>query len=116
MTVRLYYCAHQRIAQPQFGLAFHHESGAQVSGPNNVLADYHVPHVQGSGYMDYSIPSLPLLPGRYLVTAAIHDCGGLHAYDFWPHCTEFIVAPGPQIKERYGLFYIPASWRLTEQE
>lgn len=116
MTVRLHYHAHRRVERPQFGLAIHHESGAQVSGPNNVFSDYEVESVEGPGYMDYHIPSLPLLPGRYLVTAAIHDNKGLHSYDFRRYCAEFIVVPSQQIKERYGLFYIPASWHISPQD
>jgi lipopolysaccharide transport system ATP-binding protein len=114
MTVRLYYRAHQRLARPQFGLAFYHESGAHVSGPNNVFAGYEVSGIEGPGHMDYHIPALPLLPGRYLVTAAIHDHAGLHAYDYRRHCAEFVVVSAPQIKERYGILYIPASWQLTQ--
>jgi len=115
MTVRLYYQAHQRIERPQFGLAIYHESGAHISGPNNVFAGYEVKSIEGSGYMDYHIPRLPLLPDRYLITAAIHDYEGLHAYDFRRYCAEFVVMPAPEIKERYGLFHIPASWHLTPQ-
>ena len=116
ITLRLHYQAHQRIEQPQFGLAIHHESGAQVSGPNNVFSGYEVRSIEGSGYMDYRIPELPLLPGRYLVTAAIHDYEGLHAYDVRRYCAEFIIMPSSEIKDRYGIFHIPASWHLKEQD
>ena len=116
ITLRLHYQAHQRIEQPQFGLAIHHESGAQVSGPNNVFSGYEVRSIEGSGYMDYRIPELPLLPGRYLVTAAIHDYEGLHAYDVRRYCAEFIIVPSSEIKDRYGIFHIPASWHLKEQD
>jgi ABC-type polysaccharide/polyol phosphate transport system ATPase subunit len=116
MTVRLHYRAHRRVEWPQFGLAIHHESGAHVSGPNNVLSDYEVESIEGSGHMDYRIPSLPLLPGRYLITAAIHDHEGLHSYDFRRYCAEFIVVPSQKIKERYGIFHIPAIWHISPRD
>ncbi len=116
MTVRIYYRAHRRIERPQFGLAINHESGTHVSGPNNVFSGYEVESIEGPGYIDYCIPTLPLLPGRYLVTAAIHDYEGLHAYDFRRYCAEFIVVPAQEIKERYGILHIPASWHLTPQD
>lgn len=116
MIVRLHYRAHQRIEQPQFGLAIHHESGAHVSGPNSVFSDYEVESIEGCGYMDYHILSLPLLPGRYLITAAIHDHEGLHSYDCRRYCTEFIIVPSREIKERYGIFHIPAFWHISSRD
>src|SRR3712207_345639 len=61
VTVRMHYVAHQPIERPVFGIALHHESGLWLSGPNTRFAGVDIPLVYGAGYVDYSIPNLPLL-------------------------------------------------------
>jgi lipopolysaccharide transport system ATP-binding protein len=109
-TVRIHYTAHQPLRQPKFGLALYHESGFHLSGPNNVLGDLEIPEVDGPGYVDYVVERLPLLPGTYLLTVAIHDLAGTHTYDLIHQQFVFRVRRGG-VCEGYGTFYIPAVWR-----
>lgn len=112
MRVRIRYLAHQPIQEPQFGLAFFHSSGFHISGPNNVFAAYHIPEISGPGFVDYVIEHLPFLPGSYLITAAIHDLEGRHAYDQIHQRWTFRVRSGG-VAERFGSFYIPATWHWS---
>ena len=111
---RMHYVAHRRIETPLFGIALHHASGFHISGPNTGFADYPIEAIEGKGYVDYIVPSLPLLEGTYLFSAALYDREGQHAYDHHHMAYTFRVVPDEQIKERYGSFYIPSSWRWRE--
>jgi ABC-type polysaccharide/polyol phosphate transport system ATPase subunit len=109
VTVRIHYLAHEPIQAPKFGLAFYHSSGFQISGPNNVLANCPIAEIQGAGFVDYRIASLPLLAGTYLITAAIHDFDGRHTYDHIHQRFTFRVHTG-SVAEEYGSVYMPATW------
>jgi len=110
MTIRIHYQAQEPIEQPRFGLAFY-QAGSEIhiSGPNNIFSDYHIPSIAGAGYVDYCISNLPFLPGDYLVSAAIYDYDGQHPYDHRHQLGFFTVVSG-QIKESFGLIYLPAKW------
>jgi ABC-type polysaccharide/polyol phosphate transport system ATPase subunit len=112
LTVRIHYLAHEPIQRPKFGLALYHSSGFQISGPNNVLADYPIAEIRGAGFVDYRIASLALLPGTYLVTAAIHDFEGVHTYDHIHQRFTFRVRTGGA-PEKYGSVYMPATWHWS---
>ncbi|MGQ9598986.1 MAG: ABC transporter ATP-binding protein [Anaerolineae bacterium] len=111
-VARMHYLAHQRIERPLFGIALHHAGGFHINGPNTGFADYPIEFIEGRGYIDYIIPQLPLLPGTYLFSAALYDQEGQHAYDHHHMAYTFYIVPNPQIKERYGSFYILSRWQL----
>jgi lipopolysaccharide transport system ATP-binding protein len=112
LTVRMHYLAHEPIQQPRFGLALHHNSGFHINGPNNVFAGYPIPEIEGEGFVDHTIESLPLLPGTYLVSVTIYDFEGDHAYDYIHQRFSFSVHAGG-VREQFGSFYIPATWRWS---
>src|SRR6266545_3723585 len=110
LTVRMSYDAHIRVERPQFGLALYHASGTHLSGPNNNFAGSPIASIAGRGTVDYTIPELPLLPGQYRITTAIHDSTGMITYDHHEQHYSFMVrshSPHPG----YGLVEIPARWR-----
>lgn len=115
MRVRIYYNAHQRIEKPVFGVAIHREEGIHINGPNTKTSNYGIDHIEGIGFIDYIIPSLPLIPGPYYFSASIYDFSCQHAYDHWERGFKFFVMESEAIKERYGVLYIPAEWRLHGQ-
>ncbi len=109
LTVRMHYTTRQPIQNPRFGLALYHSSGFHINGPNNVFANYRIPEIDGPGFVDYTVESLPLLPGTYMVTAAIYDYEGKHAYDHIHQHYTFRVRAGG-VREEFGSFYFPATW------
>jgi lipopolysaccharide transport system ATP-binding protein len=111
-VARMHYVAHERIDQPLFGVALHHANGFHISGPNTGLAGYRIEAIEGEGYIDHIIPSLPLLEGTYLFSASLYDKAGQHPYDYHHMAYTFRVAPSEEIKERFGALYIPARWNL----
>lgn len=112
LTVRMHYEAHESIQEPRFGLALFHSSGFHINGPNNVFSDYAIAEIEGQGFVDYTIDRLPLLPGTYHVSVAIHDHEGKHPYDHIHQRLTFRVRAGG-VREEFGTFYIPANWNWS---
>jgi len=111
MTIRIHYHTDQRIEKPVFGTAFYRDDGLHINGPNTRTSGYIIDRIQGDGFIDYIIPSLPLLPGVYHLTAAIVDFFYLQTYDHWHRCFRFSVIESERIKERNGVVFIPSEWR-----
>jgi len=112
LKLRIHYVAHEPIPQPRIGLALYRSNGFHINGPNNIFANYPIDVLDGTGFVDYVINSLPLLPGTYLISAALHDFAGKHAYDYLHQRFAFRVRPGG-VREEYGTFYIPATWHWS---
>jgi len=111
-VVRIHYVAHQRIDKPQFGLALFHAGGFHINGPNTVFSGVEIDAIEGQGYIDHVVDSLPLLEGTYLVSVSLYDYAGAHAYDYHHQAYTFRVHPNPNVREKYGSVLIPSSWRL----
>jgi lipopolysaccharide transport system ATP-binding protein len=109
VTVRMHYVAHQRIEQPVFGIGLHHEGGFWLLGPNTGFDGLDIPFVSGNGYVDYTIPSLPLLGGRYLLSVAVVDETMLHTYDHHDRLYRLVVQSGAAT-ERYGALSVGGRW------
>jgi lipopolysaccharide transport system ATP-binding protein len=109
LTVRMHYVAHQSISGPVFGVALHHESGFWINGPNTRFDNVDLPELDGQGYIDYHIPSLPLLAGRYQISVAVVDRTMLHTYDHHNNMYRLVVQSSG-LNERYGAIAIPAEW------
>jgi lipopolysaccharide transport system ATP-binding protein len=112
LTLRLRYNAHEPVERPAFGIAIHHDSGVHLCGPNTLFDQFVIERIDGPGFVDYTIPSLPLLTGRYLISAAIYDEALAHPYDH--HIQAFpLVVQSDQVSERFGLLALGGSWSLT---
>jgi lipopolysaccharide transport system ATP-binding protein len=108
MTIRIHYLAHQRIPHPAFGIAIYAQNGMHVAGTNS-RAFLDVDTVEGTGQVEFTLDSLLLLEGTYLVTAAVHDQACYHPYDYHHQAFAFRVQPGG-IKEHEGLVALPSRW------
>ncbi|MGH9197364.1 MAG: Wzt carbohydrate-binding domain-containing protein, partial [Acidimicrobiia bacterium] len=109
LIIRLTYRAHQRVERPVFGLAIHRDDGTHVTGPNTKTSGFEIRTVDGDGALDYEIESLPLLPGRYLVSASAYDHDLAAAYDYRDRVKELLVAEG-DTRERLGIMELRARW------
>lgn len=114
LTIRIHYRAQTRIENPVFGLALYTENGTHLNGPNTRFADYEIPDIEGTGYVDYKIDALPLLAGRYYVTVAVTGPELSDVLDHKHLIGSFIVQPTPGLSERAGLLYIPSHWSHGE--
>jgi lipopolysaccharide transport system ATP-binding protein len=110
-TARLHYRAAQQVTEPMFGVAIHRDDGTHVNGPNTIFAGFSIPAVDGTGFLDYRVAQLNILPGAYEFTAAVHDREGRHAYDCQHRLHPFWVDPNPDVHEQYGTVYMPSAWQ-----
>lgn len=111
MTVEIQFFAHEPIADPEFGLAIFRQDGLHLNGPNNRLAGLELGIIEGPGVIRYCVQSLPLLPARYRLTAAIHDSYQPIAYDYHEEAYSFRIIEGGT-QETEGLLALPATWEL----
>ncbi len=110
-TARLRFSAPSRIEKPQFGLALFHASGFHINGPNTVFSGLVIEAIEGEGYIDYVVDSLPLLEGTYLVSVSLYNLAGDHAYDYHHQAYTFRVRPSKLVREKYGSVLITARWQ-----
>ena len=96
-------------AQPVFGLAIFRKDGWHINGPNTQFSDCPIDEIDGRGYVDYQIASLPLLEGMYRLSASIYDQDLRHAYDAYEECVTFAVR-NETIREEFGCVYFDAKW------
>jgi len=109
LTVRMHYFAHRPISHPVFGVGLHHENGFWINGPNTNFDGIDIPMIDGPGYVDYHIPNLPLLAGRYQLSVALVDSTMLHTYDQHDRMYRLIVQ-SDGVRDRYGMVAIPGQW------
>jgi lipopolysaccharide transport system ATP-binding protein len=114
LVARIHYSAHERIEDPQFGVALHRTDGFHIAGPNTVASDYEIEAIEGDGHIDFVIPQLPLYEGAFLFSAAIYNHEGTQAYDHHHQAYTFRVPPDFQNPKRYGTIHIPCRWDLNE--
>lgn len=114
MIIEISYHAHAPIDHPEFGLAIHREDDVQINGPNNQFSGFPIDHVEGHGRVCYRIDALPLLPGNYNVSAAVHNAKYMHTYDHHMKAYPFQV-DSSGTREIYGLIEIPATWSWEPQ-
>jgi lipopolysaccharide transport system ATP-binding protein len=111
LVVEVRFLAHQRIDVPVFGLGLTTADGVHLSGPNTRTSGCQLPWIEGRGAVRYVVDELPLMPGRYLVSASIYDQACAHPYDYHDRRYELTVGPGDS-EERYGLVRLHARWDL----
>jgi hypothetical protein len=111
MEIRVHYYARERVADPIFGLAIHHQNGTHITGPNSGFGGVYIPSVQGEGQVTYRIPALPLLAGGYLVSVSAHNRADTEMYDYQDRAYPFRVYPGSS-GERYGLVTLGGAWHF----
>ena len=113
LTIELDYVAHEPIDEPEFGLALHRHDGMHITGPNTRVGGLKLGVVEGPGTIRYTIHRLPLLPGRYQLTAAVHDSVESIAYDFQEEAHSFRVVEGGT-EETEGAIVLDATWERAD--
>ena len=88
------YDVKEPVTEPVFGLAFHHESGAHIAGPNSQEGGTVAGTVSEPGYVDYHFDRLPLSPGIFVITTGIVDSSQTHVFDYRDQAFELRVQPG----------------------
>ncbi len=94
MRVHMRYRADGRIERPVFGLAIHRHDGVHICGPNTAFSGFEIPWVEGEGEIIYTIPSLPLLEGMYLLSVSATDDRDIEIFDYHDRAYPFRVRRG----------------------
>ncbi|CAM3580498.1 ABC transporter ATP-binding protein [Occultella aeris] len=106
-TVRVHYRSTRSLEDVTFGLAFIHESGITVAGPNSMQDDRRYDIEPGEGFVDFYSEALPLQPGAFNISTAIVDKG--HTYDYSDRETELRVRADHAVREP-GLTRMLGRW------
>jgi lipopolysaccharide transport system ATP-binding protein len=105
-TIRVHYAAKVALSEVEFGLAFVHESGITVAGPNSSRLVPTPAVAAGEGHVDFRIPQLLFQPGSYDITTAIVRSG--HVYDYLERAVDLKVRGAGT--EEAGLVRLPGEW------
>jgi lipopolysaccharide transport system ATP-binding protein len=106
MTIRIFYCAYEKIFDPIFGIALYSEKGENLFGTNTELKNVVIDSIEGKGYIDLQIKSISMLSGRFLLTVGI-DSLTHHPYDWHDKKYYFDVI---STSRDAGIFDVPCKW------
>lgn len=109
LTIRIRYHARASVTRPVFGLAIHHEGGILLAGPNTRFFGLDIPTVQGDGAVEMTVPALPLLAGRYFISASVYDETLVHPYDYHDRLYRLTVQSEGGA-ERFGTMILGGTW------
>jgi ABC-2 type transport system ATP-binding protein len=111
--IRLHYEMYEAIERPVFQMSIQTLEGFVVTNPKSRDVDCVPEKLQGSGYVDVTLPSLPLLPGTYDLSASLTDYTSLHPYDVRANVLRFDIEPGT-FKDEGGVIGLGGSWAIEE--
>ncbi len=100
LTLRMHYEAVKPVDDPVFGFGFYDPMGFMVYGTNTRLRGIDIARVDGRNCMDFRVPSLALLDGRYYVSVAAHSRDGTVNYH-WLDKRYFFEVHSPGREEGY---------------
>jgi ABC-2 type transport system ATP-binding protein/lipopolysaccharide transport system ATP-binding protein len=112
LTIRVHYDVKEPVTEPVFGLAFHHESGAHIAGPNSQEGGTVAGTVSEPGYVDYHFDRLPLSAGIFVITTGIVDSSQTHVFDYRDQAFELRVQPGTG-PDAPGMVRLDGRWSGT---
>jgi lipopolysaccharide transport system ATP-binding protein len=115
LNIQMHYSVATRVENPIFGLALHRSDGLHITGPNTRFGDLEIPVVEGRGVIEYSIPQLPMLPGRYQISVAVHNAADTRMFDYHDRLYTFSVNAGGT-PEQYGLMHMGGRWRHVNSQ
>lgn len=106
-TVRVHVHAREAVRDVEVGLAFVHESGMTLAGPNSGQERRTYDFPQGPSFVDFHLDTLPIQPGTFAVSTSLITKG--HTYDYADREKDFIVRADRAVTEP-GLTRIVGRW------
>ena len=111
--VRMHYQAPTEVPKPVFGIGITTLEGQDVSGPNTRDTDDVPDLIVGTGYVDFRVDQLTLLPGTYELTVAVYDYTCQHPIDHRHRLARFDVVAGIP-REGVGVVSLGGAWRYSQ--
>jgi ABC-type polysaccharide/polyol phosphate transport system ATPase subunit len=115
VVFRFHYETSERVPQPVFGMAVHTIDGVHVTGPNTRESDAVPDAIDGTGFVDFRVERLLLVPGTYDVSGTLYDYSCTHAYDHRHRAFRFDVEHGDPRAE-HGVVSLGGVWELDASE
>ncbi|MCB0117363.1 MAG: Wzt carbohydrate-binding domain-containing protein, partial [Caldilineaceae bacterium] len=114
LIIRIHYRANIPIERPAFGIGIFRDDGLHITGPNTYVAGYQIDEVEGPGYIDYVVEKMPLLTGRYFISASMYNEEHTYRYDYVHEIHSFVVQPRT-VWDQLGVVKLPARWQLRQE-
>jgi ABC-2 type transport system ATP-binding protein/lipopolysaccharide transport system ATP-binding protein len=109
-VVRLRYRCAEAVGDLVCGVAVYRAGDlTHVFGQNTGQAEVPLPPVE-DGVVEFRVDHLPLMPGLYLVTVALHDATGLKVYDWREQEYSFLVSENLSLPAGDGLIHVDGHW------
>ena len=110
LTIRLRYRTDRAVDDVCCGVAVHRAGDlTHVFGQNTGQAGFPLT-LSTEGLIEFTVASLPLLPGRYVVTVALHDQGGRTVYDWHERRYPLVVSENPALPPAAGILQVDGRW------
>jgi lipopolysaccharide transport system ATP-binding protein len=114
LILEMDYLAREPVESPTFGIALHRQDGLHLTGPNTSLSGLNLGTIRGTGKITYSVPYLPLLPGKYYFSVAATKGDDSEIYDYHDRLYPIqIDNEGRGVNERYGLLTLQGEWEYN---
>jgi ABC-type polysaccharide/polyol phosphate transport system ATPase subunit len=111
MKIRVAYRATEPIEDPVFGFSIDDYRGFTAYGTNTRLKGVELGTIEGDGFVQFDLKSLPLLEGRYLVSVAIHSRDESVVYHWLDRFFPFEMHSSV---DDVGLLYIPSDVHVVK--
>jgi ABC-type polysaccharide/polyol phosphate transport system ATPase subunit len=111
MKIRVAYRAHEPVEDPVFGFSIDDYRGFTAYGTNTRLKGMDLGTIEGDGFVQLHLKSLPLLEGRYLVSVAIHSRDESITYHWLDRFFSFEIHSSVNDA---GLLYIPSDVQIVK--
>jgi hypothetical protein len=113
LTIRLRYRSASDIREASCGVAVYRaDNQAYVFGQNSKAAGVDIP-LGGTGTIEFTVPQLPLLQGRYQISVSLHDNGMNTIYDHFDRAHSFSVYHNPSMPIEGGTVHVPSQWKTS---
>jgi Wzt-like putative exopolysaccharide export protein len=85
------------------------ENLAYLFGQNTTQAGVPLPRSEGT--VEFTLPSLPLLKGEYVMNVVLHDHSGRHIYDCHDRRYWFSVVDNSSMPIEGGMMHVTGEWK-----
>jgi lipopolysaccharide transport system ATP-binding protein len=113
MTIRLRYRSNSNVKEASCGVAVYRaDNQAYVFGQNSKAAGVDIA-LSDTGVIEFTIPELPLLQGRYEISVALHNDDVSTIYDHFDRAHSFSVYHNPAMPGEAGTVHVPCVWKAS---
>ena len=113
LTIRVAYRAKERADGVACGIAVLSAQNLSYLFGHSTKAAGIPLNLEGEGTIEFTLPSLPLLQGSYVVTVALEASEVHHVYDVHDRRYSFLVFENPDLSLQAGMVRVEGTWTVT---